>query len=350
MLLSLYSGCGGMDLGFEAAGFEVGLAYDIRPHSIASWNGNRPGAPRGHVADLSSIGLKDMDRNFGSRFVPSGVIGGPPCQGFSRANHFRSNKDPRRKHVRHFFSIALRFHRCRRPLDFILMENVPAVEAANDGSLLRRELERLRTYGLYGRTFILDAARYSVPQHRKRLFVLVLPNRRLLNEQWSPPSGTDARRTVGDAISRLPDPTQFRRGINPGSLPFHPNHWYMVPRSRRFFDGSLVAGDSSRRSFKTLDWDAPSITASYGNREVHVHPDGKRRLSVLEAMRLQGFPDEYILEGTLSAQINQVSEAVPPPLAEAIAMSIRSLIKEPQQSTNDQANDYVSSEVSAAAL
>ena len=339
-----------MDLGFEAAGFEVGLAYDINPHSIASWNGNRQDAPRGHVADLSSIRLKDMDRDFSAKFVPSGVIGGPPCQGFSRANHFRSNKDPRRKHVRHFFSIALRLHRWRQPLDFILMENVPAVETANDGRLLRRELERLRTVGLYGRPFVLDAARYSVPQHRKRLFVLVLPDRNQLMEQWSPPSGSDARRTVGDAISSLPHPTQFRRGINPDSLPFHPNHWCMAPRSRRFFDGSLVAGDSSRRSFKTLAWHVPSITASYGNREVHVHPNGKRRLSVLEAMRLQGFPDRYVLEGTLSAQINQVSEAVPPPLAEAIAMSIKFLMDKPHQGENDCADDYVSSEFNAVAL
>src|SRR5262249_25947043 len=61
---------------------------------------------------------------------------------------------------------------------------------------------------------------------------------------------------------------------------------------------------------------------AYGNREVHIHPDCKRRLSVFEAMKLQGFPDRYRLIGTLSSQILQVSEAVPPPLAQAIAGSV----------------------------
>ena len=103
----------------------------------------------------------------------------------------------------------------------------------------------------------------------------------------------------------------------------------MNPKSRRFHDGSLVEGDSSSRSFKTLAWDKPSVTASYGHREVHVHPDGKRRLSVFEAMTIQGFPDHYVLEGTLSSQIDQVSEAVPPPLAEAIALSIGSVLETP---------------------
>ena len=65
---------------------------------------------------------------------------------------------------------------------------------------------------------------------------------------------------------------------------------------------------------------------SYGHREVHVHPNGTRRLSVFEAMRLQGFPDSYVLEGSLSAQIDQVSEAVPPPMAQAVARSIGSAL------------------------
>ena len=99
----------------------MGLAYDIRPHAIASWNRNRPGHHNGHIADLSEVLLKDMD-------VPTVkvlfrlVSLRAACQSFSRANSFKSNTDTRRGLVRRFFSIALRFHRCRRPLDFILME------------------------------------------------------------------------------------------------------------------------------------------------------------------------------------------------------------------------------------
>jgi DNA (cytosine-5)-methyltransferase 1 len=100
----------------------------------------------------------------------------------------------------------------------------------------------------------------------------------------------------------------------------------MKPKSIRFTqEGMLVPGNGSHRSFKTLAWDQPSITVAYGHREVHVHPDCKRRLSVYEAMLLQGFPKSYELLGTLSSQITQVSEAVPPKMAEAVADAIFAL-------------------------
>ena len=326
MLLSLFSGCGGLDLGFERVGFEVGLAYDIRKASIASWNQNRPERPNGHVADLSTIRLRQMDRDHGRRFVPTGVIGGPPCQSFSRANRSRFADDPRSKLVRQFFSVAIRFHRYRRPLDFILMENVPGILDAEGGRLLERELERLDDFDFYAEQFLVDAADHSVPQRRSRLFVLAFPKGTSRMRQWSSPVGGDDMKTVAGAISNLPLPAFFSRGLDATDIPVHPNHWCMTPKSRRFFDGSLAEGYSSGRSFKTLAWDQPSITASYGHREVHVHPSGTRRLSVYEAMKIQGFPDEYVLRGNLSEQIDQVSEAVPPPLAEAIARSIKSAL------------------------
>lgn len=77
------------------------------------------------------------------------------------------------------------------------------------------------------------------------------------------------------------------------------------------------------RSFRTLSWDKPSWTVAYGHREVHVHPDGHRRLSVYEAMLLQTFPKSYRLTGNISAQIRLVSEAVPVRLAWHIALSIK---------------------------
>lgn len=326
MLLSLFSGCGALDLGFERARFDIGLAYDNRSESIASWNCNRPGTDRGHVADLRTIRLVDMDRDYGGRFVPSGVIGGPPCQSFSQANRTALADDPRSKLVSHFFSIALRFHRQRRPLDFILLENVPGLAKAENGRLLAREIERLEKHGFNASDFLVDAVCHSVPQCRNRLFVLAFPKGTHAMKRWRSPVGTGERKTVSDAIRGLPSPAYFTRGLGQNAIPVHPNHWCMNPKSRRFFDGSLVEGYSSARSFKTLAWNKPSITASYGHREVHVHPEGKRRLSVFEAMRIQGFPDDYVLDGSLSAQINQVSEAVPPPLAEAVALSIRSAL------------------------
>ena len=235
MLLSLYAGCGGLDLGFERAGFEIGLAYDIRPHSVASWNRNRPGCPYGHIADLSTIHLCDMDRDHGSRFVPSGIIGGPPCQSFSRANHFRSDGDPRGKHVRHFLSIALRFHRNRSSLDFILMENVPDLAKAEGGRLLQRETARLEEHGLRVHTFYLDAVCHDVPQRRKRLFLLAVKEQECAFWGWSPPGGERTEKTVREAIGGLPQPALFRHGITKDEISVHPNHWCMTPKSPKFF-------------------------------------------------------------------------------------------------------------------
>lgn len=322
MLLSLYSGCGGLDLGFEQAGFDIGLAYDRDESAIASWNHNRNHGRQGKVADITNIRLKDMDRHHGRTFAPTGVIGGPPCQSFSRANLFRSASDVRRHHVRRFFSIALRFHYYRPPLNFILMENVPELAGEDGGGLLEKEIKRLRLHDFEVYELLLNAVRYAVPQRRNRLFLLAI-HRSKLHSPWSTPSGNDKTITVRDVIMDFPDPVHFKRGIKADASSFHPNHWCMNPVSKRFSDGTLVPGYSAGRSFKTLSWDSPSITASYGHREVHIHPNGERRLSVLEAMSLQGFPREYVLKGTLSAQIDQVSEAVPPPLAKAVATGVR---------------------------
>ena len=326
VLLSLFCGCGGLDLGFERAGYPIGLAYDVRRDSIASWNRNRPGATRGHVADLSTIRFADIDRHFHARFAPSALIGGPPCQSFSRANRSPVPRDPRSKLVRRFFTLGLQFHRHRRPLDFMLLENVSALQTTRHKAILDRELARLDANGFDVVHFLSNAVHYSVPQYRERLFVLAFPKDTLAAPHWRRPVGTDRKRTVGEVIRDLPSPAYFTRGLKRHAIPLHPNHWCMTPKSPRFFDGSLTEGYSSARSFKTLAWNEPSITVSYGHREVHVHPDGRRRLSVFEAMRLQGFPEDYVLDGTLSGQIDQVSEAVPPPLAQAIAVSIRSAL------------------------
>ena len=80
------------------------------------------------------------------------------------------------------------------------------------------------------------------------------------------------------------------------------------------------------RSFRVLSWNEPSWTVAYGHREVHVHPNGNRRLSIYEAMLLQSFPKSYKLTGNISNQVRLISEAVPPKLAFCIAKSIRSCL------------------------
>jgi len=311
-------------LGFEQVGFEIGLAYDLRAPAVASHNSVRK-TQNAYVRDVSKLSLCDFDRDFGKYFSPRGVIGGPPCQSFSRGNSSKCVDDPRRMMVEKFFDHALLLHRKRSELDFIVMENVPEVAKADGGQLLGREIKRLEMAGFDVHVDIYNAANFGVAQRRRRI-ILVALNKSRLASSWVPPQLCPSMPTVRDAIFGLPDPVYFNKSKGLEHFPVHPNHWCMTPKSPKFSNANLTPGRSTGRSFKTLGWDKPSYTVSYGHREVHVHPNCSRRLSVYEAMLLQGFPKDFVLQGTLSAQFSQVSEAVPPPLARAIAKSISSSI------------------------
>ncbi len=324
IVLSLFSGCGGLDLGFEQAGYEVGLAYDIRAPAIESHNHclkNKSAL----VRDVLTIELEHIDKDYGAKFCPNGVIGAPPCQSFSRANSSKKEKDPRTKMVEVFFDMALKIHDSRGGLDFIVMENVPEVSRADGGRLLEKEIERLEKKDFTVHSHRYDASKYGVAQTRHRL-ILIAINKSVPQNPWLKPAEQTEALTVRDLIADLPEPVYFNQSKTVDDFPEHPNHWCMTPRSKKFTDGTLSSVRLNGRSFKTLHWDKASYTVSYGNREVHIHPNCKRRLSVYEAMLLQGFPKTFVLKGTLSDQISQVSEAVPPPLAKAIAQSITSAI------------------------
>ena len=318
-LLSLFCGCGGLDLGFEQAGFETALAYDRREDAVSSWNRNRP-QKKSRVRNIRELTMAQMDEDYGSEFNPIGVIGGPPCQGFSVANRQGSSCDPRNTLVTKFFDIALELH-ARSPLAFIAMENVPTIQGVRGGGILDAVSAKLEENGFLVSDAVLDAVDFHVPQRRRRLFLVAIP-KFASDSKWLAPRPVGTKRTVREAIGNLSEPKLFQRGWDRKNNPHHENHWCMAPKSPKFFDGTLVEGFVEKRSFKTLWWDQPSYTVSYGNREVHIHPNGKRRLSVFEAMTLQGFPDWFVLNGSMSSQITQVSEAVPPPLAFAVAKSV----------------------------
>lgn len=319
-LLSLFCGCGGLDLGFEQAGFTTALAYDRRQDAVSSWNRNRA-RPVAKVQDIRALTLERLDTDNNGEFRPKGVIGGPPCQGFSVANRHGSSDDPRNDLVRVFFDLALKLN-VRSSLNFIVMENVPAIQGLRGDGILTEVTKSLESNGFVARYSVLDAVNFGVPQKRKRLFLVATKEQGGSRAGWLPPKPTRNIMSVRKAIGDLPEPKIFTRGWNPKENPHHENHWCMAPKSVKFSDGTLVEGFTKNRSFKTLWWDRPSYTASYGNREVHIHPSGSRRLSVFEAMILQGFPKSFVLDGSMSSQITQVSEAVPPPFANAIAKSL----------------------------
>lgn len=321
MLLSLFCGAGGLDQGFEEAGFEIGLALDKKADSVASYNHNRPGKVTAKRFDLSRVTCADIDEMYGSAFHPTAVIGGPPCQSFSQANVNQRTDDDRTKLPTSFANLIAKLH-ARSPLDFFVMENVVGLTKKKHTAKLEAVERILSRAGFVHRRFLLNAVNHGVAQRRPRLFLIGLDRKRFPGVDLSKLTiGTRAPLTVEDVIHDLPQPTFFSRTATVND--HHPNHWCMTPRSPKFSRPGGVTPGVAGRSFKTLSWDQPSITVAYGHREVHVHPSGKRRLSVYEAMLLQGFPPDYVLVGTLSSQIDQVSEAVPPPLAEAVARALK---------------------------
>jgi DNA (cytosine-5)-methyltransferase 1 len=323
-IISLFSGAGGLDWGFRREGFRVLLACDNFQAAVNTYNLNSK-KQVAQVADLAAI----TPRQFCSIFkkavqgeTPAGVIGGPPCQGFSRGNASGDPNDPRNLLPFRYAAILATLNR-KYAIKFFVFENVM-------GLLNPRHLYRFRAIC---RAFAdagfkvfhddLDAQDFGVAQLRRRLFIVGLNKKLFPEASFDFPTGAGLKATVRDAIHGLPKPVFFERGLNSAGIPHHPNHWTMQPRSQKFASARTTDG----RSFRRLAWQEVSPTVAYGNREIHVHPDGGRRLTVLEAMLLQGFPATYRLTGNFSQQITQVSNAVPPPVARVLARQIRETVQ-----------------------
>jgi DNA (cytosine-5)-methyltransferase 1 len=322
-LLSLFCGPGGLDEGFNQAGFFTRLALDSDRECVNTFNFNHS-LSRAEVQDIRGLKVDRLDELAGPNFRPIGVLGGPPCQSFSVSNVHQNDSDPRHT-LPVEYARLLRELNERHPISFFLFENVP-------GLLGARHLHR---YEAFKKDFAaadfeiheekLDAINYGVPQVRPRIFIVGINKKLHPDAQWStPPPEARPPRTVRQVIGLLPDPAKNEPGSNPDAFPVHPNHWILLPKSKKFSSREMLKeGQMFGRSFRTLKWDEPSWTVAYGHREVHVHPSGKRRLSIYEAMRFQTFPHKYRLTGNISAQVRMVSEAVPVRLAWHLAVHIR---------------------------
>jgi len=323
-LLSLFCGPGGLDSGFRKAGFATLSATDVDESALSTFEHNHPSADV-FRADLLSesvtaIVSRALQRKRGAEAI--GVIGGPPCQSFSSSNVHQKALDPRHNLPLHYAGILRRLN-VDVGVSFFVFENVLGLLSQKHAARYTEFKRQFEAAGFVITESVLDAQDYGVPQKRPRLFIVGINQKIHKGMQWTPPvPHRSRRRTVRDAISGLPKPTFFRRGLTDEDIPFHPNHWCMRPLSKKFGTSDLTPGQAWGRSFRTLEWDQPSWAVAYGHREVHVHPSGDRRLSVYEAMLLQSFPRQYQLIGTLSSQIKQVSNAVPPELGAAVGSSI----------------------------
>jgi DNA (cytosine-5)-methyltransferase 1 len=322
-LVSLFCGAGGLDLGFKQAGFNTAIAFDINESAVNSFNKNHSG----NVASVVDIEQEGADGILAlvKEKIPAGadigIIGGPPCQGFSLANVSSNANDPRNKLPKIYLKIVEKLMSVYN-VHFLLMENVSGIKAQKHSKTFDGIIDGIKGLNLTPRYEIMNSVHYGVAQVRKRMILLGM--RDFISKRFKFPQRGEETRTVRQVIANFPDPVFYDRTQKEVRSSYHANHWTMMPKSEKFRADYIAPANS--RSFKRIEWDLPSKTIAFGNREILIHPSGVRRLSIYEALLLQGFPENFLLTGSLSAQVTQVSNAVPPPLAKSIADALKKAI------------------------
>lgn len=319
-IVSLFCGAGGLDWGFHREGFKIPLAIDISNAAIRT---HRKNFSETHSvsADLIELGPQGV-LSLVKKQIPLntciGIIGGPPCQGFSRANSNSRADDPRNKLPALYLEIVRQLKK-HYEVEFVVFENVLGIRDKKHTDTYQSILNGLDELYFNVNEKELCSLDFGVPQDRRRIVLTAMRKQCGYTKVF--PQKNIGLVTVRQAIGDLAPPVFFTRNLDPIDIPVHRNHWTMRPKSPRFLNPDEP--QRKGRSFRRLSWDKPSPTIAFGHREIHVHPSGTRRLSIYEAMLLQGFPKEFVLEGNLSEQVEQVSNAVPPPLARSIAAAVK---------------------------
>lgn len=324
-VLSLFSGGGGLDIGFERAGYKILAASDNEPSAQETFAENWPKVP--FICDDIRMLSADafIDAMGGRR--PDVIVGGPPCQGFSTLGA-RHSSDPRNQLVNDFVRIA----NAVRP-QAVLIENVRAISTEYSGRYRDHIMRAFSEIGYRMKFSIIDAASFGVPQHRQRAFFVGFIDPRIEFEFPKPTHGPDevAYTTVGDAILDLAD-----KG---SEVPNHIalRHSETVVRRYRFIpEGGMLPPpeelpeDIRRKNFgntyKRLHRNRPSLTIVPGNNALPIHPFLDRSLTPREAARIQTFPDTHVFAGDRRRQCILAGNAVPPLLGLALADAIKSHI------------------------
>lgn len=346
-VISLFTGAGGLDLGFEAAGFQTAAAVEMNADAVATIRHNRewPVLDR----DIQTVSSEEILSTAGLGNAEADlVIGGPPCQPFSKSGYWTSGDSLRLEDPRaNTLSAFLRVVRDILPAAFLL-ENVPglAYKGKSEGlDFIERALEGInRETGASYTPIVaqLNAADFGVPQLRQRVFVIGSRDGERFSfpppthqpippDKQKPMSELPLHKTAWDALGDLEDEDDPELEVTGKwaallpSIPEGENYLYHTDRG----DGKPLFG--WRRRFWSfllkLAKDRPSwtIQAQPGPAVGPFHWKS-RRLSARELCRLQTFPDSYEVVGDLRSVQRQVGNAVPSALAEILAQAIRQQI------------------------
>lgn len=331
-IISLFSGCGGLDLGFERAGFDIPVANE---YDKTIWETFKINHPKTHLieGDVRQVTKADIEQYIEGEV--DGIIGGPPCQSWSEAGSLKGIKDARGQLFFDYIRILKEF----QP-KFFLAENVSGMLANRHSEAVQNILSLFDEAGYDVSFTLVNAKDYGVAEERKRVFYIGF--RKDLNIDFGFPKGStkddDKKITLRDIIWDLQDtavPSGDKNHHNPNAI-----------NNNEYFTGAYSPIFMSRNRVKS--WDEQAFTVQASGRQCQLHPqapkmvnvglndcrfvEGKenlyRRMTIREVARVQGFPDDFkfIYEDTNTAY-KMIGNAVPVNLAYEVAVAIKKYLE-----------------------
>lgn len=345
-IIDLFSGVGGLSLGFEMEGFESVVAIDFWDDAIKTYNHNRK----------DKVGVSMDVTQFNDELLPTilkehkidGIIGGPPCQGFSTARLSNATEKIGKinESRNHLYLEFFRTVNLVRP-KFFLIENVRGLVSANKGAFVKDIIERFGGIGYNVSYKILNASDYGVPQNRQRVFFIGL-----LEGDFEFPEKFDYKVSSKEAIMDLihsneeaiqkystPSQNEYQKLMRNGKKTVK-NHEVTVHSEQTTNVISMVPNGGNIKSlppeywnirkynkaFQRMNSEQPSNTIDTGHRN-YFHYEANRIPTARESARIQSFPDSFEFLGTKGSQYKQVGNAVPPLLAKVLAEQIKKHLK-----------------------
>lgn len=330
-VISLFSGCGGLDLGFEKAGFKIPIANEYDKTIWKTFKINHP----------DTYLIEDDIRKINESNFPTeidGIIGGPPCQSWSEGGSLKGIDDERGQLFYDYIRILSKV----KP-KFFLAENVSGMLANRHSEAVKNIIQLFEESGYNVTLNLVNAKDYGVAEERKRVFYIGFRKDLNINFQFPVGSTTDDNKklTLRDIIWDLQDtavPTIEKNYHNPSAI-----------NNNEYFTGSFSPIFMSRNRVKS--WDEQAFTVQASGRQCQLHPQapkmikvgkndcrfvlGKehlyRRMTVREIARVQGFPDDFqFIYDNVNDAYKMIGNAVPVNLAYEIAVAIKNKLEELQ--------------------
>ena len=321
---SFFAGCGGLDLGFRQAGFDVVWAneYDTTIHPTYRLNHPNTLLDTLDIRNIKAVDIPDCD----------GFIGGPPCQSWSLGGSMKGLEDDRGK----LFLDYIRIIKAKQP-KFFVIENVAGIISDRHFKTFQGFLRTLSEAGFCVKFSVMNAADYGVPQDRVRVFIVGIRKDYSIEFQFPKPTTPKGKRiTMNCAIGDINEQPRF---YNKEPVRQDYDRWWNHDCYSGSFDKKFMARNRVRK------WDEVSFTIQAQGRNAPLHPqaptmiyvspeerrfdtnhlDLYRRLSIRECARIQTFPDwfHFVYSNVLDGY-KMVGNAVPPRLAKHLAMALQS--------------------------